>query len=295
MIRNVFFGILMFTLFLSLTCCESSDELSSDSIFNTTPVVRDSLEQWLLENYTYPYNIDFKYKMEDIESDKDYTLVPADSAKAAKLAILIKHLWLESYDEVAGITFTKTYVPRIIHLIGSAAYNSNGTIVLGTAEGGLKITLYLVNYLTQDWIEDPEILNTYYFKTMHHEFGHILNQKKSYDVSFKLISEASYVSDDWYLYSDEEAYQRGFVSPYAQSEPNEDFVENLSIYVTYSKAQWQAILDVAGETGKAIILQKFAIVKTYMKESWNIDLDELRDVVQRRQDEIENLDLETLK
>ncbi|WP_205409921.1 zinc-binding metallopeptidase [Bacteroides ihuae] len=295
MIKKIFFGMLMLTLSFSITNCESGDELSSDSVFGTTVVVRDSLERWLLKSYTYPYNIDFKYKMEDIESDMDYNLVPADSAKAAKLAILIKHLWLESYDEVAGVTFTKTYVPRIIYLVGSAAYNSNNTIVLGTAAGGLKITLYLVNNLTQSWIEDPETLNHYYFKTMHHEFGHILNQKKPYDVSFKLISEASYISGNWYQSTDVQAHQRGFVSAYAQSEPNEDFVENLSIYVTYSKDQWQAILDAAGDDGKAIILKKIAIVKTYMKESWKIDLDELRDVVQRRQSEIENLDLETLK
>ncbi len=295
MVKKIFFRIALLTFLLSITSCESNDKLSSDSIFSDVPVVRDSLEQWLLKNYTYPYNIDFKYKMEDIESDMDHTLVPADSAKSAKLAILVKHLWLESYDEVAGINFTKTYVPRIIHLIGSAAYNSNQTFVLGTAEGGLKITLYLVNNLTQSWIEDPQTLNYYYFKTMHHEFAHILNQKKPYDVSFKLISEASYVGDNWYQSSDQAAYEKGFVSLYAQSEPNEDFVENISIYATSSKSQWQAILDAAGDTGKATILRKFAIVRTYMKESWNIDLDVLRNVIQRRQAEIANLNLETLK
>lgn len=35
--------------------------------------------------------------MEDIESDYTYTLTPADSAKSAKLAIIIKYLWLDSY------------------------------------------------------------------------------------------------------------------------------------------------------------------------------------------------------
>ena len=172
---------LMLTATLSFTACQSDDKLDPTSIFDTNPPKRDALEQWLQENYTYPYNIDFKYKMEDIESDMKYTLVPADSAKAAKLAILIKYLWLESYDEVAGITFTKTYVPRIIHLIGSAAYNSNGTIVLGTAEGGLKITLYIVNSLTQSSISNPQTLNTYYFKTMHKQHLYIYPGDSFYD------------------------------------------------------------------------------------------------------------------
>ena len=63
-------------------------------------------------------------------------------------------------------------------MIGSAAYNSgDGTMVLGTAEGGLVITLYMVNRLTDATLRDYATLNEYYFHTMHHEFTHILNQK----------------------------------------------------------------------------------------------------------------------
>jgi hypothetical protein len=44
---------------------------------------------------------------------------------------------------------------------------------LGTAEGGLKITLYNAESLKP---ADLDNLNEYFFKTMHNEFSHILHQ-----------------------------------------------------------------------------------------------------------------------
>ncbi len=268
----------------------SDDDLNSKSIFDTSEAERNEFDEWLLENYTYAYNIDFKYRMEDIESDFDYTLVPADLEKSEKLAKLIKYCWLEAYDEVAGIDFTRTYVPKVIHLIGSAAYNSDATMILGTAEGGLKITLYYVNSLTIN----ATFLNKYYFKTMHHEFAHILHQTKNYSTEFEQISAGNYVGGDWYYSSETEAHQAGFVTPYAQSEPNEDFVENIALYVTNSEEYWDDLLEDAGEEGAAIIKQKFEIVRDYLQDSWNIDIDELRDVVQRRCGNLDLLDLDSL-
>jgi len=86
--------------------------------------------------------IHFKYRMQDIESDHKYNLVPADYDKSVALAKIIKHVWMEAYTELAGPAFLRSYVPKTFHLIGSPAYDSSGTKVLGTAEGGKKITLW---------------------------------------------------------------------------------------------------------------------------------------------------------
>ena len=98
-------------------------------------------------------------------------------------------------------------------------------------------------------------------------------------------------SDAWA--SDAEAQQNGFISQYASSEAGEDFVELLSIYVTNSEAYWNNIINNAGD-GAAKITAKFDIVYNYMLNSWNIDLNELRDEILSRQTQIETLDLETL-
>ncbi len=291
--KNIYAILLAFVASFALMSC-SDDEPSSESIFPTTSPKRDAFDKWLLENYTFPYNVEMKYKMEDIESDMKYHLVPADSAKTAKLSIIMKYLWFDAYNEVIGPDFIKENMPRTIHFIGSPAYNSEGTMVLGTAEGGLKITLYMVNSLDDETLKDYDTMNKYFFHTLHHEFTHILNQKIPYDQSFKLITESGYVSGDWYTISDKTAHQAGFVTPYAMVEPLEDFAEMLSGYVTMSQSEWNAILADAGTTGAASISAKLDIVRNYMQESWNVDIDQLRAAVLRRASTLSAVDLEHL-
>ena len=183
----------------------------------------------------------------------------------------------------------------MINLVGSPAYNNNNTQVLGTAEGGLKVTLYKVNELDDAMLHNYATLNLYYFHTMHHEFTHILNQKKPYNTAFNQITESAYVSGDWYFVDNSAAHQAGFVTPYAMSEGTEDFAEMLSVYVTTSSADWDALLTDAGTTGAPIIIQKLDYLRTYMQESWGIDINQLRDVVLRRASELSTLDLDYLK
>lgn len=291
--KNIYAILLAFVASFALMSC-SDDDPSSESIFPTTSPKRDAFDKWLLENYTFPYNVEMKYKMEDIESDMKYHLVPADSAKTAKLSIIMKYIWFDAYNEVVGPDFIKENMPRTIHFIGSPAYNSEGTMVRGTAEGGLKITLYMVNSLDDKTLKDYDTMNTYYFHTLHHEFTHILNQKIPYDQSFKLITESGYVSGDWYTISDKTAHQAGFITPYAMVEPLEDFAEMLSGYVTKSQSEWNAILADAGTTGAASISAKLDIVRNYMQESWNVDIDQLRAAVLRRASTLSAVDLKHL-
>ena len=280
---------------LSVTSC-SNDDPKDDTIFPTTTTANDPFDNWLEANYTYPYNVDFKYKMEDVYSDMKYHLVPADSAKSAKLAIITKFLWFDAYAECVGPDFVKANVPRIIHLIGSPAYNSGqGTMVLGTAEGGLIVTLYMVNKLTNQMLTDYDTMNEYYFHTMHHEFTHILNQKKPYSENFQHITESGYISGDWYRKNQRMANTQGFVTPYAMSEAREDFAEMLSVYVTTPPSGWQKIMTTAGKKGAPLIQAKLDIVRNYMKESWNLDIDQLRDIVIRRASELNSLNLNELK
>ena len=272
-------------------CQEKALDYCNSQIIDSK-VEQNEFDEWLVENYIEPYNIMFKYRMEKNESDFNYWLVPATYENSIKMAKLMKFLCLEPYDVVTGSReFIKSYYPKMIHLIGSGAYRNNGTFVLGTAEGGLKITMYFVNEMRLD----PAYLNEYYFKTMHHEFAHILNQTKPYSTDFNTISGSEYVTDTWSdaWASDAEAQKSGFISQYASSEAGEDFVELLSIYVTNTEAYWNNIIKNAG-AGADIINAKFEIVYNYMLNSWNIDLNELRDEILARQGQIGTLDLETL-
>ena len=54
------------------------------------------------------------------------------------------------------------------------------------------------------------------------------------------------------------------------------------------------MLSTAGSTGRSMIESKFEIAYKYMQNEWNIDLDQLREVVLRRQAEVPAMDLDTL-
>lgn len=283
---------LLFAVSIILGAC-SEDKLDSNSIFNTEVPERDAFDTWLLLNYVVPYNIQFNYKYVDKESDNTYNLIPADYSKCIAMAKLTKYLWIDSYNELLGDTFIKTYCPRMIQLIGSKAYNSQGSVVLGTAEGGLKITLYNVNELDAN---NPNIdfLNTWFFKTMHHEFAHILHQTKNYSTDFNLIS-TDYQGPSWLnLESDATANAMGFITRYASFSPDEDFVEIISNYITHDAGYWESVLNNGGVIGRIKLEKKFDIVKKYLKDSWSIDIDKLRDIVQRRSNSLSEVDLENL-
>ena len=285
-------------LFAAFFSACSEDDLSSESVITEAQRVENDFDRWIVKNYVTPYNIDFKYRMEDIESDRNYNLIPADYTKSVQLAKLVEFLCLQVYDEVTGgKKFIRDYFPKMIHLVGSPAYENNGTMVLGTAEGGLKITLYNVNNVD---VLNVSALNYFYFKTIHHEFAHILHQTRPYPTAFKEISGSEYVKDSWSsawgsgTAAETAALKAGFITPYASSAVDEDFVELIAVYVTNTEAYWQSRIKTAGTTGAPIINSKFEIVYNYMLDTWNIDLDILRNTVLDHQNRIGELDLDEL-
>lgn len=60
----------------------------------------------------------------------------------------------------------------------------------------------------------------------------------------------------------------------------------MSVYITNDSATWDNWMTQAGATGSGLIQQKLDIVRDYMLSNFGIDLDELREVVQRRQNEV---------
>ena len=270
------------------------DTLSENSVIQVSETKQNDFDRWLEANFLLPYNIDFKYRFEMNESDMNYFTIPADYEYSIVMAHLVKYLCVETYDEVAGISFTRRYFPKMFFLTGEWEYRNNGTIILGTAEGGKKIFLAGVNLLEEtlsrgygDFAGNPaESLNHYFIKTIHHEFTHILNQTVDYPVDFAMITGTSYVADSW---SDApfnvEYLQNGFITDYAQHSDTEDFAEMLSEYITHSQAWWDEQIGKAGDKGY-LIEAKLDIVRTYMQDNFDIDIDVLRATVLRRQDDV---------
>jgi substrate import-associated zinc metallohydrolase lipoprotein len=282
---------------LLVASCSNDDKLNEKSIFTDgTENSVTELDKWLQANYQEPYNILLKYRFEFKESDESKNLAPAAYDKSIALAKLTKYLWIESYEELKGRDFIRKYCPKILHFVGSYGYNSGGSVTLGVAEGGMKITLYNVNNIDYE-NPDIEFLNYWFFKTMHHEFAHILHQTKPYPRDFNEISAADYQSESWVNIDDKDPnnhLKMGFISDYASRETQEDFVELIANYITHDQAWWDAQLKTAGDTGKSKITAKFDMVRDWLKSAWEIDIEQLRDIVQRRSANVTRLDLQSL-
>ena len=86
---------IIYSLIITLTCglgaCNNDEDVDkANSIFSTEEVERSPFDNWILGNYTHPYNIALKYRMEDNESDMTHVLAPADYKKSVVLANTMK-------------------------------------------------------------------------------------------------------------------------------------------------------------------------------------------------------------
>ena len=244
---------------------------------------------WLKQYFTDKYNVEFLYKLDDNSTDPSYNIVPVSLGKADTVAHLALYLWYDVYDSVVSPDFLKLYGPKMIQLIGSPMINAaQGTEKLGYAEGGNKITLLKINEMEPDNIEQ---LNEYIFKTMHHEFAHILHQQKAYPKEFGLINPEDYDPNRWQDRSSAEALQLGYITPYASSQTREDWVETIANYIVKTDADWENMMATAGTYGSTIIYQKLDMCRTWLAEKWGIDLDAMHEEVQARQ---ENMDWENI-
>ena len=272
---------------LGMASCK--EDKFTDTIFvdpvEDTEAYTKTFDAWLKKYYTDKYNVEFIYKLDDNATDPNYNVVPVSIGKADTIAHLALYLWYDVYDSIVSPTFIKEYGPKIIQLIGSAMINAaQGTEKLGYAENGNKITILKVNKMETNNLSQ---MNEYIFKTMHHEFAHILHQQKNYPKEFGLINPEDMDPNRWQDRSYQEAWELGFVSPYASSQVREDFVETIANYIVKTDADWNNMISKAGKSGAEKITQKLEMCRTWLAEKWDIDLDEMHKEVQKRQ---ENMD-----
>ncbi len=246
--------------------------------------VNGPLDKWLYDTLTAPYNIAVKYKWDQFEFELNKTLVPVKEEKVIPVMDAIKKVWINNYIAEAGLTFFKKYSPKFFILSGSASWNENGTITLGTAEGGRKVVLYLLNDFRTKGMPgyQPSDSGTVkqMFHVIEHEFGHILHQTVMYPQEFKQIT-TGYYTGNWNNISDYDAHRDGFVTAYAMSGYDDDFVEMISMMLVEGKGGFDAIVNsippegsingVSQADAQARLRKKEAMVVDYFKSVWKID------------------------
>ncbi|OQP65186.1 hypothetical protein A3860_16060 [Niastella vici] len=273
--HKIYLVILALAVFAS---CKKEDDLGDVSTipglggdtWAATPI-----DNWIRDTLTKPFNITAKYKWDQGELDFDKTLTPPKEEKIIPVLSSIKKVWIDNYVMEAGKTFMQKYVPKFFVLVGSANWNIDGTITLGTAEGGRRIVLYVLNDFRvkgmTGYVPGDSINIKMMFHTIEHEFGHILHQTVLYPQDWKRISVGDYTSN-WNNTTDKQANEKGFITAYAQSGPDEDFVEMISMMLSEGRNGYEAIISsISNAAAVSKLRQKEAIVVNYYKDVWGIN------------------------
>lgn len=270
---------------MALVSCSHEDQ-PTESLLNFTPKVKTDLDKWIDQNYIDPYNISIQYEWNQNVVENNRYLFPPEIENVQPALQLIKKIWIDSYSTIGGKDFVKIIAPRDFVLVGGVNVNpDNISNTLGLAEGGKRISLFQVDYV--DSKNRSSV--TQFVHTIQHEYVHILNQNKIFDVeSWSKITPKDYSSDPFSI-SDTQAQQLGFISAYARSNYTEDFAETAAIILLKSKAEYAALLaGVTNQTALDALKQKEALVVQYYRDAFNIDFYALRDEAQKNTTEVLN-------
>lgn len=270
---------------LSLAGCYKDESLNTP--VKPPPTLTDPLDIYIQEHFTDTYGIAVRYKYVDRYVEGDKRVVPPKREVVQPMLDFLTDLWIDPFIDVEnGEKFFKRFVPAEVVLIGSPIYNNDGTITLGTADAGARITLTVVNDIdenNQEWVFQQ-------LHTIYHEFAHIMHQNFNLPPNWEQISPQGYTSaGSWYNLSDEEALERGFVSNYATSSFNEDFAETVAFilfdpnfYSNYTVDETNCTTAACEERndGRAKIRQKYNAVITHYQQNTGVNLLDVRAIVQ---------------
>lgn len=269
------------TLILLLLCillgsCAKEPALSEKPLFELGGErwERTELDKLIFNEFTKPYNIEIKYKWNPYEVNHNRTLVPPIENRVYPVLTAIQEGWMKPYEKVGGPEFLRRFPLTKFALVGSPQFESDGSSVLGRAEGGTKIVLFNVNDFLIDNIGSLEGM----FRTIHHEYAHILHQNIHYPEAWRGISTEHY-TPTWYNSNTETANSQGLVTPYAKASEAEDFVETIAYLLIEGQDSYDWITEYYEEAAPIFRLKESLIVK-YFKDAFNIDFRELQREVQ---------------
>ncbi|MEP3387994.1 MAG: substrate import-associated zinc metallohydrolase lipoprotein [Reichenbachiella sp.] len=266
---------------LFLVSCLEEDKL--DTPVSEVDAPATDLDKYIDENFVQEYGIAVRYRYDEKFVDPGQQVAPPKLEVIRPMLDLIDEYWIDVYADVeGGEAYFRRYVPGEIVFLGGLIYNGDGTVTLGTADAGARITFTDVNSID---VNDEEWLLRQ-LHTVYHEFAHIVHQNDKLPTAFEEISASGYSSaGSWFNVSEEEALIRGFVSPYGTSSPNEDFAEIIAFYMAEADFFDEYITleencSTAGcedrNAGRKLILEKLNSIKEHYLKSTGIDLDDLR-------------------
>ena len=250
-------------------------------------VIRNELDRYIDENFIQEYGMAIRYRYVDRYVSPTERVTPPRLEVVKPMLDFIEDFWIEPYVSVEnGEAFFRKHVPAEIVFLGGLIYNEDGTFTLGTADAGAQITFTDVNSIDRN--DKSWILRQ--LGTVYHEFAHIVHQRYKLPNAFETISPQGYTSPGaWPVLTDQEALQRGFVSPYATSSPNEDFAEVVAHFlfdVNFNENYIEPESDCISQDcenrneGRILIKQKLNSILAHYEKVTGVKLEDVREQVQ---------------
>ena len=198
-------------LFVLLMVSCYSDESLNTPVTNPDIDLESDLDIYIEDNFTEEYGMAIRYRFVDRFVSPFQRVAPPALEAVRPMLDFIEEFWIGPYMEVAnGEAFFREQVPSEIVFLGGLLYNEDGTVTLGTADAGAQITFTNVNAIDindRAWVDLQ-------LQTVYHEFAHTVHQEYKLPQAYETISPTGYTSPgSWFTLTDEEALQRGFVSP----------------------------------------------------------------------------------
>ncbi len=279
-------GVILLGSFLS--SCYQEEELNVP-VQEPSITIETELDRYIDENFTQRWGMAIRYRFVDNFVNPGERVTPPRLEAVRPMLDFIQEFWINPYIEVPnGRDFFANHVPAEIVFLGGLIYNPDGTVTLGTADAGAQITFTNVNAIdVQDtaW-RDLQL------QTVYHEFAHTVHQRYKLPNAFETIASTGYTGPgSWFVLTNGEALNRGFVSPYATSSPNEDFAETVAFFLfdpdfdqNFIATDPDCVTDdcISINDGKVLIDSKLASISDHYERVTGVSLEAIRAAVQRR-------------
>ncbi|MFV0366162.1 MAG: substrate import-associated zinc metallohydrolase lipoprotein [Mangrovibacterium sp.] len=290
--RNLILLITTSILF-ALSSCGDNDNISSSGEDLFPKMEIGDLDEQLIELFKdYNTRVEYRYIKNLLPSDW-YYITPPKEELVLPMSKLIVDLWISPLIDASSKEFVTLTFPKMLVYVGSPALQLDKTEVLGEAEGGTLVRFTKINEFDDssvDWISST-------MHTAYHEYAHIIHQRYGFPDTYLKVSPDSYTKNGWTVVTQRGALQKGVVTPYASSSPQEDFVElfaeciiatdeKLEYYFT-DVSPWGGMSQSDSEElnkdneGRRLLRTKREILKKYMSDI-ELDMDKLRTIFQSK-------------
>lgn len=299
-INLVKFLVLLALISFFVQCSDSEDETKYKR-----PIAKESKhpnDMYLKKNMLENYGTAVRWRWDDRFIASNQSAVPVAADFVIPVTKLVKHLWIGAYESQgkAGKEFIKKLFPPELQYIGSYIYQ-DGSLLLGYAEGGARITLLNLNSYDlkdRDWLTKP---GGGILATVHHEFSHIVHQNYGMPPGFNKVSE-KYLGNGWRNgVSLQDAIKLGMVRNYGTMNEFEDFCEIISHFLTLPKENFEKLFinqeDCSKLTepkkikncqelnaGREKIAVKLNMIIDFYKNQFDLNLVEVRDSLEKQID-----------